>query len=502
MQDLSGTTSTLDLGRTCWRIARADRFALIVDAANYFATLRHAMIQARESILLIGWDFDTRVALTIDEDGEWPTTLGPFIDALVDRRPGLDIHVLKWDLGILGTLGRGTTPLFVLDWVTDKRIHLQLDRVHPVGACHHQKIVVIDDAIAFCGGIDITVGRWDTRQHLDEDARRKSPWGFAQPPWHDATTAVDGEAARTLGELARLRWKQATGECLKSPSRQSGDRWPKDLQPTFTNVEVGIVRSQPAHGEEGEAREIEAYLLAAIGRAQRLIYIESQYFAADIVSHAMLERLREPHGPEIVVINPCTSEGWLEEQVMGSARRLILERIHQADHAGRFKIYYPVTAKETPIYVHAKILIVDDQILKVGSSNLNNRSMGLDTECDLVIEAAGNAAVAEMIEQSIREVRHDLLAEHLGTTRAEVAAVEKRQAGSQLSTIETLRLAPGRTLVPLTPEPITAAERALAAHHALDPARPEPISRHLGALASSAVDAVRVAVLGKDASRT
>lgn len=502
MQDLLGMTSALNLGQTCWRIAHADHFALIVDAADYFATLRRAMIQAQESILLIGWDFDTRVSLTTEEDSDWPATLGPFIDALVDRRPGLDIHVLKWDLGILGTLGRGTTPLFVLDWITDKRIHLQLDRVHPVGACHHQKIVVIDDAIAFCGGIDITVGRWDTRQHLDEDARRKSPWGFAQPPWHDTTTAVDGEAARRLGELARLRWKQATGECLKTPARQTGDRWPKDLQPTFTNVEVGIARSQPAHGEEGEAREIEAFLLAAIGRAQKLIYIESQYFASDIVSRAMLERLREPHGPEIVVINPCTSEGWLEEQVMGSARRLILEQIHQADHAGRFKIYYPVTAKETPIYVHAKILIVDDQILKVGSSNLNNRSMGLDTECDLVVEASGDPAAGKSIERSIRAVRHDLLAEHLGTTPAVVAACENQKAGSQLATIEALRLALGRTLVPLRPEPITAAERALAANHALDPARPEPITRHLGALLSSTVDAVRMGALGKDVSRT
>ena len=498
LQDLSDMTSTLDLGRTCWRIARADRFALIVDAADYFTTLRRAMIEARECILLIGWDFDTRVALTIDEDGAWPTTLGPFIDALVERRPELDIRVLKWDLGLLQTLGRGTTPLFVLDWMTDERIHLQLDRVHPVGACHHQKIVVIDDAIAFCGGIDITVGRWDTREHLDEDARRKSPWGFPQPPWHDATTAVDGEAARALGDLARLRWKQATGENLKPASDRSGDRWPRDLLPTLTHVEVGIARSQPAHGEEGEAREIEAFLLAAIGKAQRLIYIESQYFASDIVSQAIMERLREPHGPEIVVVNPLTAEGWLEEQVMGSARSFILEQIERADHAGRFKIYYPVTAKKTPIYVHAKILIVDDRILKVGSSNLNNRSMGLDTECDLVVEAAQDAEGAAAIERSIREVRHDLLAEHLGTTRADVAAVEDREAGSQVAAIEALRLASERTLVPLAPEPITAVERALAANQALDPARPEPISRHLGALVSSTVDAVRVGVLGKD----
>lgn len=497
VQDLSTPQPTLDIGRTCWRTARAERLALIVDAADYFATLRTAMIEARRCILLIGWDFDTRVPLTMDEAGDWPTMLGPFIDALVDKRPELDIHVLKWDLGLLQTLGRGATPLFVIDWMTNKRIHMQLDRVHPVGACHHQKIVVIDDAIAFCGGIDITVGRWDTRDHLDEDKRRASPWGFAQPPWHDATIAVDGQAARALGDLARLRWKQATGADLPPVPPGSVDQWPSGLSTTFTNVAVGIARSQPAFGDEDEAREIEAFLLAAIGQARDLIYIESQYFACHKVGEALAQRLQEENGPEVVVINPLTAEGWLEEQVMGAARNVILEQLEQVDHADRFKIYYPVTAKGTPIYVHAKILIIDDRVLKVGSSNLNNRSMGLDTECDLVVEAVEGSENEDGVRRGIRQIRHELLAEHLGTTPDEIAAAEEREGGSQVRSVERLRRGTGRSLIPLTPEPVTEVERAFAENQALDPDRPEPISRHVGTLVSTTVEAVRAGIFGR-----
>ena len=223
-------------GETCWRLASASRFAVIVDAADYFAALKAAIRRARHAIYLIGWDFDTRIALEHDSaEEEAPNRLGEVINAAVERCPDLQVYVLKWDLGLLQTIGRGATPLFVLDWLTSRRVHLRLDAAHPLGGCHHHKIAVIDDALAFCGGIDITVGRWDTREHRDHDPRRTSPWGLAQEPWHDATAAVDGDAARALGELARDRWKHATGETLDPPDL-GHEVWPETLRPTFRDV--------------------------------------------------------------------------------------------------------------------------------------------------------------------------------------------------------------------------------------------------------------------------
>src|SRR5690606_11778526 len=104
-------------GETCWRIARADRLAVIVDAADYFATVRAAAQQATHSLLMIGWDFDTRIELgRPDRESDVPNRLGRFLSWVVEHRPELQVHILRWDLGTLKEIGRGTTPLVILDW--------------------------------------------------------------------------------------------------------------------------------------------------------------------------------------------------------------------------------------------------------------------------------------------------------------------------------------------------------------------------------------------------
>lgn len=488
------TASFLQSRCTCWRRVHADRFALIVDAADYFAQLKAAMVRARQRVMLIGWDFDTRVRLDPEgEPGAWPDKLGSFISTLVQRRPELQVHVLKWDLGVLQTLGRGATPLFILNWMTSKRVRLRLDSTHPLGACHHQKIAVIDDTIAFCGGIDLTVGRWDTPEHRDEDLRRNSPWGFAQSPWHDATAAVDGEAAQALAELARERWESATGERLPSLTEQH-TIWPRTLQATFHDVTIGIARTQPKQDGQPEVREIEALTLAAISGARRFIYVESQYLASHRIAEALAQRLGETSGPEVIVVNPLSTEGWLEDKVMGSARARIIDLLGDINGGDRFGIYHPVAAGGTPIYVHAKLMIVDDRFLKIGSANMNNRSMGLDTECDLALDAHGQAADDVLVSQ-IRSVRHRLLAEHLGVTSDEVARAELG-AGSLIPAIDRLRTAGARTLVPLEPTQLNPAEEVIAANGVLDPDQPEPIVYQLAKFASASQEALRRSFLG------
>ena len=163
-------------GKTCWRIEHAQRLSVIVDAADYFKTIRVAIRQARHTVMLIGWDFDTRIKLDpLDGSTDVPNRLGKFLSWAVKRRPDLTIYILKWDLGMVQALGRGATPMLVFDWMTNSRIRFKLDHAHPPGATHHQKIVVIDDALAFCGGIDMTADRWDTREHRDEDPHRTRP---------------------------------------------------------------------------------------------------------------------------------------------------------------------------------------------------------------------------------------------------------------------------------------------------------------------------------------
>jgi phospholipase D1/2 len=109
--------------------------------------------------------------------------------------------------------GRGTTPFRMLRWAFDPKISIKWDSNHPLDGSHHQKILVIDDALAFCGGIDITGSRWDTRGHRDKEPGRRRPFtGRRYDPWHDATMAVDGDAACALGDLARVRWEVASSQ--------------------------------------------------------------------------------------------------------------------------------------------------------------------------------------------------------------------------------------------------------------------------------------------------
>ncbi|MGN6549108.1 MAG: phospholipase D-like domain-containing protein [Pararhizobium sp.] len=437
-------------GRNCWRIEQCDRLALIVDAADYFRVAKEAILKARHVVYLIGWDFDTRIRF---EPGgktlEGPDRLGPFLRWLDRHRPGLRIYVLKWDLGALQTLSRGTTPLFVLNLMTSKRVRFQLDSAHPLGAAHHQKIVVIDDVIAFCGGLDMTANRWDTRRHLDDDPRRQ---GRHHGPWHDATTAVDGAAARAIGDIARERWRRATGRTLDPPPAAE-PIWPRDIRPTFRDVPVAIARTIPEYEQQPEVREIEHLYLDGIRSARRAIYCETQYFASDAIVAAMAERLAEEDGPEIVIINPKTAHGEVESEVMDSRRERFLKTIAEADRFGRFRIFYPVTRQGRPVYVHAKILVVDDRLLRVGSSNVNNRSMGFDTECDVAVEAGADDADRRA---TIAAVRDDLIAEHFDLDPQAVAQKLDESGGSLVTAIDALRQeAEGsgrRTMVPLVPD--------------------------------------------------
>ncbi len=192
----AGHGPILEPGKTCCRIARAHRFAMIVDGAEYFAQLRAAMLKAQHLILLIGWDFDLRIRLTPGGFDDPGSRLGEFMKSLVRRRPDLRIYILQWDMAVFCTLGWRTLPALFSDFLIPRHIHLRFDSTHPLTAAQHQKIAVIDASIAFCGGIDVNDHRWDTRAHLANDPRRVDPEGSLYAPWHDSTVAVDGEAAR------------------------------------------------------------------------------------------------------------------------------------------------------------------------------------------------------------------------------------------------------------------------------------------------------------------
>lgn len=433
-------------GQNCWRVVSAQRATFLIDGASYFATFAAAVERARKSILIVGWDIDSRIQLIRDDPApDLPTQLGALLNAVVARRRGLQVHVLGWDFAMLYALDREPLPVFTFGWRTHRRVHFRLDGFHPVGASHHQKIVVIDDAIAFVGGLDLAKGRWDTPAHQTPDPRRKDPNGRPYPPFHDVQLVVDGAAAAALGDLVRERWRRATGRQLRAPSAALNDPWPSGLPVELENITIAIARTQPAYQGSPEVREVEALYLAAISAARQSIYIENQYFTSAVIGNALTARLQERDGPAIVLVLPQEASGWLEESTMGVLRARLLQRLRAADRFGRLHVYAPVVSGlgEAHLRVHAKVLIVDDRLARVGSANLNNRSMGLDTECDLTIEAGSQPHV----QKAIARFRNRLVGEHLGVDPQRVTEAIATQ-GSFGAALEEM-CGGERTLIPL-----------------------------------------------------
>jgi len=463
-------TTILNEGKNCWQIANADRISFLIDAASYFSAFVEAIKRAQKSILIVGWDVDSRVSLVRgDETMELPNRLGDFLNEVVSRTEGLEAHVLAWDFAMIYALEREPLPIFKLGLSTHKRLHFEMDGRHPVGASHHQKIVVVDDRIAFVGGIDLARFRWDTPEHEVGDPRRVDESGQRYRPFHDVQMAVSGEAAAVLGDLVRERWRRATDKRLDAPElKGEKEVWPPNLVPDLTDVAVAVARTEPNYRDYPEVREVEALYCDAIDAARRFIYIENQYLTSKVVGDALAGSLEQGEGPEILIVLPEKSSGWLEESTMDALRAHLLKHLQEKDRFGRLGIYFPHMPGlgEDCINLHSKVLVVDNNFLRIGSSNLSNRSMGFDTECDLAIEANDD----ERIEAAIEKFRNRLIGEHLGVP-AEAVAEKIFGKESVLRAVDELK-GPGRSLRPLKTNVPELLENLMQNSILVDPERP------------------------------
>src|SRR5690606_28277440 len=225
-------------------------------------------------------------------------------------------------------------------------------------------------------------------------------------------------AARALGDLARERWRRSTGE-RTLPDEAGDDPWPDGVEPDLLDTPVGIARTEPGWAGRAEVRENEALHLDAIRRARRLIYLENQYFTSPRIAEALAERLAEPDGPEVVLVSTGASPSWFDQMTMDTARPEVLYRLEQADCRNRFFAFAPYTRGVERIIVHAQASVYGDEVLRIGSTNLNNRSFGFDTACDVAA-----APTTEEGREAIRRFRHRTIGHWIGVTAEEFAAAE------------------------------------------------------------------------------
>jgi len=413
------------IGNNVSTTAKAESVSFLIDAADYYSELACSIRSARKQIWIVGWDFHAHLALTPDQDD--PTWLDALLLAQLEASEELVIRILVWGVGPVYS-GKSLKIFRRNGLLSHPRVKICFDFKHPFLASHHQKIVSIDSQIAFMGGIDLTEGRWDDSRHLARNPLRVKRDGIQYEPVHDVQVRVTGAAATAVQDVARKRWLRATREKVANAAREAGASPPPVSRPAdLFDTTIALSLTDP-QSKGGKFQSL-ALALDAIAAAKSHIYIEAQYLASFRVARALAARLRSMDAPEIVVIVTRISHGFIERQIMGRNRTRIIRKLKRQDLYDRLWVMYAVvpdedSANSQDILIHSKLMIVDDMFLRIGSSNLNNRSERFDTEADLSL-VANNASD----RKAIAGLRNRLMAEHLGSS-PEVISATFGQTGS------------------------------------------------------------------------
>jgi phosphatidylserine/phosphatidylglycerophosphate/cardiolipin synthase-like enzyme len=359
---------------------------VLIEAAAYFPALEQAIRCARRSVLIAGWCITPELALLRDEP---PVLLR---EVLREAAESVDVRVLLWAGAPVPVFSprRASVRARRDELVQGTRIKVALDSNERPMHCHHEKLVVIDDEIAFVGGIDVTnVGgdRYDTPEH---PARGRMGW-------HDVTSRLRGPAVADVARHVAERWQAVTGERLEAQSAEIA---------SAGDVELQIVRTVPEKlydfAPRGDFRIIEAYL-RALRSAQHLVYLENQFLWSPEIVNILADKLRRPPVDEfrVVIMLPARADNGQEDT------RGQLGLLAEADGDHRRFLATTIRARSgntsDRVYVHAKVGIVDDRWLTLGSANLNAHSFYNDTEVNIV---TCDAALA-------RDTRLRLWAAHL-----------------------------------------------------------------------------------------
>ena len=366
---------------------------VLIDGDQALGAMAEALKAATSHIHIAGWHLAPEFRLRRDDD--FPALR----DLLADLAERVEVRVLLW-AGPPVPVFAPTRPAVRAvrrKLVEGTKVQCVLDARERTLHCHHEKIIVVDDEVAFVGGIDLSDlsgDRWDRNVHLPRQ----------RTGWHDVATRLRGPIVTDVARHFRDRWQESTGTVLPEPLPQE----------TAGDVEVQLLRTVPENtyqfARRGEFSILDAYLRALLS-ARHFIYLENQFLWSPEIVDLLIDKIRRPPSPgfRIVLLLPARpSTG--KDTTRGQLGRLLA-----ADNdSGRL---LPTTIRALqdersgPLYVHAKVGIVDDRWLTIGSANLNEHSLFNDTEVNLVTLDAGLA----------RSTRLRLWAEHLGRPEAEIA---------------------------------------------------------------------------------
>ncbi|MFY9578918.1 MAG: phospholipase D family protein [Gaiellaceae bacterium] len=359
---------------------------VLIDGGEALPVIANELTAARSHVHITGWFFSPDFALVRDKR---PVVLRNLLAELAER---VDVRVLVW--------AGAPLPLFrpsrrevrqMRDELTrHTRIKCSLDARERPLHCHHEKTIVIDDRVAFVGGIDLTSQAGDRFDSAEHPAR-------AAIGWHDVSSRIEGPAVVDVAEHFRMRWHEIAGECLPPVAQRTDPVGEVDLQIVRT-VPEGVYTAVPS----GDFRILESYM-GAIRHAQRFVYLENQFLWSPEIARVLRDKLVNPPTSDfrLLLVLPANPKSGNDD-----TRGTLAELIEADGDCGRIlacALYARSGVRADPIYVHAKVAIIDDHWLTLGSANLNEHSLFNDTEMNVVAHAP---------ELALR-TRQRLWAEHL-----------------------------------------------------------------------------------------
>lgn len=416
----------------------------LVHGAAYFARLRDAVgsLRAGDELHFADWrgDADER----LDDTG---TTLGDLLADAAAR--GVAVRGLVWRSHPDETKFSERENLRLARAVNEAGGEVVADERVRRGGCHHQKIVVLRragdggrDDVAFVGGIDLCHGRRDDDGHTGDGQpiALDSRYGRT-PPWHDVQLEVRGPAVADVDASFAERWNDPTPVDHRNPWRRLMAR--RALEPTARDPVVAAAPPEARGGgtqavqvlrtygakeppypfaPSGERSIARAYA-KALARARALVYVEDQYLWSEDVARLLANALRRSPRLRLIAVVPRYPDR--NGRFSGPPNRIGQEAaIEVVRRAGgdRVQVLDLENDVGTPIYVHAKVCVIDDVWAAVGSDNLNRRSWTHDSElsCAVIDEARDQGSPADPgglgdgARRFARELRVRLWREHLG----------------------------------------------------------------------------------------
>ncbi|MFW5693835.1 MAG: VTT domain-containing protein [Alkalispirochaeta sp.] len=403
----------------------ATQLSLLTSSAEYFAAVQYGIHHAARRILIVGWSIDDRIRLVRDAPDQ---SLGELLVNRARENRNLHIQIRIWEAPAVFGADQHITTWFETQCAELENLDLVRVPAASAFAARHEKYIIIDDRVAWLGGIDLSHNRWDMADHRVDNPHRANPDGERYVPYHDTHLMFSGPAVRALFRVAVLDgliqddWKPA-----------AATPWPPDRFVDLHDQELFLscTRSYPDGSHEDERQILHLYR-DLVHAAEERIFIENQYFSSNEITEAVMSRLQEPQGPEVIVIMSRELPDTLGRMTMGVNSTLHLARLIEHDRYRRLGIFYPVSADDgaTNVKVHSKTMVVDGKLFTLGSANISRRSFSLDSELNATVqggESSGETA------GSVLEDR--LLAQHTGLSVEAWRVEVQRCGGSRLAAI-------------------------------------------------------------------